>query len=194
MSASSYTRVRLPCGSVSIPTSSYEPCSKSFMSPTSAEEHGNISPTSSSPPRPGFQHGGKRIRNSDRSVYETTNFSRQPHPTILKRITWQDVLGGPYLSLPEAERRRVANQIRAAARNLAQLLVVNNSTPPTYTDMETCTVTEPPWVPDFFESERDWRPSVPKVQVCSPFLIAPLPLLTIHIYLSISQLVHQIVI
>lgn len=152
------------------PTSSYRRCLRSsFMSPTNAEEQYNISLAPSSPPRLGFQHGGKRIRNSDRSVYETTNFSRQPHPTILKRITWQDVLGGPYLNLPEAERRRVANQIRAVARNLAQLLIINNSTPPTYTDIETCTVAEPPWVPDFFESERDWRPSVPKVQVRHPF-------------------------
>lgn len=137
------------------------------MSPSNRGEQENTPPSSPSPPRGGFQHGGKRVRNSDRSVYEMTNFSRQPHPTILKRITWQDVLGEPYLCLPEAERRRVANQIRAVARNLAQLLIVNNSTPPVYTDLETCTVAEPPWVPDFFESERDWRPSVAKIEVSS---------------------------
>lgn len=157
------------------------------MSPTNAEEYQNISLASSSPPRLGFQHGGKRVRNSDRSVYETTNFSRQPHPTILKRITWQDVLGDPYLNLPEAERRRVANQIRAVARNLAQLLIINNSTPPTYTDIETCTVAEPPWVPDFFESERDWRPSIPKVQVCHPLF----PWFCTFLGLSISLLVYH---
>lgn len=141
----------------------------SMSSTISPADTGDVSPQSPSPPPPprkAFGHGGKRVRNADRSVYDKTDFHRQPHPTALKRITWQDVLSGPFKDLPAAERRKVANHIRSTARNLAQLLVINNSTPPIYRDNETCTVAEPPWVPDFFESERDWKPSVPKDQVC----------------------------